>query len=208
MAKKGDIAIDTVMVIIVALISLSLMITFVGHKLPGAGKKAYCLSFFYLSESLGLQDIKSSGCVEYASVEMYTIEYRELKPESKSQNPFYPFASDEPEIIFPPEYGCVPEKELVANTVACWIKAQSGKMNKGFLCKEIILSKNCNATNITELNATQILVSESACSIIGNNDTVLLCGDADNINWKINSTNHDTNILIEYDADKKQVIVQ
>ena len=46
------------------------------------------------------------------------------------------------------------------------------------------------------------------CEILPNNDTDLICGDEDKIDWKLgNKTYPEQNILIEYDGTDRKIII-
>ncbi len=54
--KKGDLAINTVMILFVAIISILLLLALFAGKLPSFGKNLYCMSFYHLQKQSFVPD--------------------------------------------------------------------------------------------------------------------------------------------------------
>jgi len=164
-----------------------------GHTFTGAPKKLYCSTFFNFAKNFPGSNVDSKECIEYIKIEDYTIQIiNEIDPLTGIGDVYCPI-----------------NISLMANVVACWQRAEFGKSSDDFLCKNIIVSKDCpeDSINMNEQQATQILIDEGACSIISNNDISIAgpmgiiigsCGDSDQLEWKISTIGKNRNVLIEY----------
>jgi len=95
---------------------------------------------------------------------------------------------------------------LLEKIIDCWGRAVKGFKTESFSCDEISIPRSfvfCEPIN--EKNITSLLNERKLCHIIQNSD--FDCGTHDNIRFN-NVINSSTNVLIRYDAKKKQVVVE
>jgi hypothetical protein len=97
-------------------------------------------------------------------------------------------------------------KENLASTIAdCWTKARFGQEKSDFFCQELPIPLEYKFIRpITEADIANVLKARQWCHIIGDSDYG--CGDSDSIKFTQNINTH-TNILIEYKAGEKAVVV-
>ena len=182
--KKADLTINTIFIVTITIISIVLLLSIFMGKLPVFAKKVYCNTFFYVHKA--------------------TFIPRGLRADQSYCKPVVP----------PIDIEIITEKDelnltLVGKAVACWKKSEYGKYSKNHLCYELTIGENIKQPiKLTEENITQILINENMCEILPNNDTDLICGDEDKIDWRLgNKTYPEQNILIEYDAFERKIII-
>jgi hypothetical protein len=97
-------------------------------------------------------------------------------------------------------------KEEITQAIAeCWRKARFGQAKSDFFCQELPVASEYEFIRpITEADIANILKSRQWCHIIGDSDYG--CGDSDSIKFT-KDINTRTNILIEYKAGEKAVVV-
>ncbi|MGB9748619.1 MAG: hypothetical protein ACP5H9_04590 [Candidatus Woesearchaeota archaeon] len=100
---------------------------------------------------------------------------------------------------------CFLEQELLAHILACWDKTKKGSYAKNIICFQIVVPKFCEDEKTSESSITRVIKEQGLCYIIGNNDYG--CGEEDNIEYNLKLITSRTNIMIEYDAEKKKIIV-
>ena len=89
--------------------------------------------------------------------------------------------------------------------VDCWKKSDFGRAEVDMFCDEIALPKDYVFFKpLSEADITKIIIDRQWCHIIGNSD--FGCGERDSIEFT-KDINTITNILVEYNAKKKQVII-
>ncbi|MEM3370523.1 MAG: VWA domain-containing protein [Candidatus Woesearchaeota archaeon] len=103
-------------------------------------------------------------------------------------------------------YTKYPVKEEIVSAIAdCWRKSRYGQEKTSFFCSELGVPREYNFIRaVTERDIAKILMDRQWCHIIG--DSEYGCGDSDNINFT-KDINTNTNILVEYDSTKRQVVV-
>ena len=100
---------------------------------------------------------------------------------------------------------CMLEKQIISNILACWQKTKQGRYSKDIICLQLIVPKFCDDEKTSESSITRIIKEQGLCHIIGNNDYG--CGEEDNLEYNLNLITSRTNIMIEYNADKRKIIV-
>ncbi|MEM2121357.1 MAG: hypothetical protein QXU20_01720 [Candidatus Woesearchaeota archaeon] len=100
---------------------------------------------------------------------------------------------------------CMLEKQLVANIINCWQETKQGTYSKDIICLQLVVPKFCDDEKTSESSITRMLKEQELCHIIGNKDYG--CGEEDNIDYELNVITSRTNIMLEYKADDKKIIV-
>jgi hypothetical protein len=96
-------------------------------------------------------------------------------------------------------------EELTQAIAECWTKARFGQEKSDFFCQELPIPLEYKFIRpITEADIANVLKARQWCHIIGDSDYG--CGDSDSIKFTQNINTH-TNILIEYKAGEKAVVV-
>ncbi|PIU30202.1 hypothetical protein COT07_01960 [Candidatus Woesearchaeota archaeon CG07_land_8_20_14_0_80_44_23] len=103
-------------------------------------------------------------------------------------------------------YKKYPIKEDIANAIAeCWAKARFGQAKSDFFCQELSIPEEYQFIRaITEADIANVLKARQWCHIIADSDYG--CGDSDSIKFA-KDINTRTNVLIEYKAKEKAVLV-
>jgi hypothetical protein len=102
---------------------------------------------------------------------------------------------------------CIIEEQIVAHMAACYERSDFGKAQKSFLCYELTMPAKCEGKTITEQQITSFIQANNLCSVLQNG--ALGCGSPGKkaFDWKISQLSSNSNILIEYDALTKKVVV-
>ncbi|MBN2421998.1 hypothetical protein JXB41_02125 [Candidatus Woesearchaeota archaeon] len=103
------------------------------------------------------------------------------------------------------------EEDLLENILDCWRDSSYGKEENNFICNEFIVNQNYIFNYpLTEELITGLIKQRNFCHIIENSrdasGNLFDCGEQDNLLISQDIYNTD-NILIEYDAENKQIIV-
>ncbi len=96
------------------------------------------------------------------------------------------------------------EEEILAAIINCWQLSEFGKSNQDIYCSEIVVPEI--QPNISENNITRLLVKENLCHVFSNNDSINDCGDSNQLDWKVD-INNVSNILVEYNSQKRRIVV-
>ncbi|MBN2422392.1 hypothetical protein JXB41_04130 [Candidatus Woesearchaeota archaeon] len=181
--KKADLAINTVFVILVTIISIILILGIFSTKLPGFAKGIYCKTFFYIHSAAFIPKGLRAD-------QNYCISENALAPA---------------EIINDPETLNI---TVLGYVIACWKEMDYGRYSDNFLCFELTAGPRItDPVPISEEEITHILIDEKMCDVLANNDSISDCGDENNIQWNLDAIYPRQNILIEYNAENKEVIV-
>ncbi|MFH1398723.1 MAG: hypothetical protein ABIG95_01270 [Candidatus Woesearchaeota archaeon] len=102
-------------------------------------------------------------------------------------------------------------EEIVGSMISCWQIAEQGRGSQDILCYEVVVPKDFKNTaadtKISEADITAFLIKEGLCDALANNDVDNRCGDQDSITWNLLELKDTSNILVEYDADSKKIVV-
>ena len=95
--------------------------------------------------------------------------------------------------------------ELVQHILDCWVRANSGQSKENIYCEEISVPESYVFDyDITESLITKHIIERQLCHLFENSDYG--CGTKDNLDFT--TINHHTNVLIEYNALDKQIVVK
>jgi len=99
---------------------------------------------------------------------------------------------------------CAVEKTVLAEMLACWMRAYYGSAPKGFGCCLVEIPASCALpAAITEASITELLnATPGACDVLPNNDYG--CGGSNKIEMQKNITSAGSDVLIEF---KNKMIV-
>jgi hypothetical protein len=189
--KKGEIAINTMMVILITIISIILLLGIFSTKLPTFSKSIYCKTFFFIHSSTFVPK-------SLRAEQDYCKENELLEPPVT-------LSDDVPLNI-----------SLLGYMTACWKEADYGGYTKNKLCYQLIIGpkvvKNpAGFINVSERELTEILLDEDLCKIFSNNVIgaagPYACGDSDDIFWDITNDEfkEEQDVLIEYQSGKIRV---
>jgi hypothetical protein len=96
---------------------------------------------------------------------------------------------------------------LLNRITLCWDRALRGSLNKSFACEEFVIPQNyAFKAPITEQSLTDMLVQQRWCHVLANNETNPSCGTEDNLAVQ-GQIDMIKNLLIEYDAAQKKIMV-
>ena len=186
-SRKSDLAIETIFVLFLAVISIALVIAFFSGSMGELSKKAYCHAVYPVQSRL--------------------FTSQQTNPECEKEFSFVTVRAN---------CSALPE-EIIAHSVACWDMASFGRRNKDLACYELVIPAGCiPEKSISEQDLTQILVENNLCHILSNNkigdsdvsdaDEEEACGTEDNL-LLAKEINTQTNVFIEYKAKTKKIVV-
>ncbi len=182
--KKGDIAINTIFVILITIISIMLVIGLFSLKLPGFAKGLYCNTFFFIHRASFLPE-------SIRADQDYCSEKRPLSTE---------IINDPDEVI----------KAILGYSIACWDRANEGTYDKSIICYELTMGPVITSDiTITENDFVALMKSNNVCDYLGDNGFDSTCGSADNLNWNLadDTAYPGQNILIEYSSQTPREII-
>ncbi len=97
------------------------------------------------------------------------------------------------------------EEEIIRSILDCWRQSSYGMSTTDIFCHEIVIPDNYRFTSsINESSVTEKIRKRNLCHLFENDD--FGCGEKDNLVFakQINSAG---NVLVEYNSDKRQVVV-
>jgi len=191
--RKASMPINVILVMLVALISISLLIGLFMTKVPDFSKGIYCNTFFHLHSATFVPDA-----------------IRQDQAYCKLENNVDVFLLDNQTRI---------NETFMAYILACWERTEFGDMNKELLCYEIVVPSAgiCDPANphpdpsectITEDEFRKILFNENLCDILPIYDGATQCptgGSDDLLNTGTITISPDKNFVVEYDGTKIDV---
>ena len=185
--KKADIALNTMLVILIAVISIIMLIGFFSQLFPSFGKTVYCNTLFLVQkQSFIPQEMRAeqSFCQENPTTKKIYL-----------------------------EQDIDVNISILSTISACWEQSEKGKRSDGILCFEIIVGNFITTpVHINETEITDILIENNMCNVLPNNDIISssgeLCGSENKIIWNLGQEIYpNQNILIEYDRTNHQIII-
>jgi len=150
--RKGNMPINVILVMLVALISISLLIGLFMTKVPNFAKGIYCNTFFHLHSATFVPDAirqDQSYCELTRNVDVFSLDNQTKINET-----------------------------ITAYILACWERSEFGEMNKPLLCFEIAVPQHniCEAGNanypgidectVSEMEILNIMKNENLCDIL------------------------------------------
>lgn len=191
--KKGDIAINLVLIIVIAVISIFLLIGLFATKLPGFSKSLYCKTFFHVYSKTfvpsGLR-VDPEYCQESAALRVDLITNSTMGNQSSGATLEETFRNS-----------------IVAYSFACWKETDFGRLTERLLCFELTTPPNMPQVQFSERDATDLMLDNNLCDAFPNDDERPTCGSEDRLEFLTNPLRVEgrTNLLIEYDGT--QVLV-
>jgi len=186
--KKASMPINVILVMLVAIISISLLIGLFMTKVPDFSKGIYCKTFFHLHSATFVPDA-----------------IRQDQSYCKLENNVDVFLLDNQTMI---------NETFLAYVFACWERTQYGDRNKPLLCYEITVPRQgiCDPLNphpepeeceITKTEFLKIMKKENLCDLLPINDGTTQCpvgGSDDLLNTDTIIISPDQNYVIEFDG--------
>lgn len=173
---KADIAIDQMIVILVAVIAAGMLIALAFGKLPELARSISC-SAHSLMNAL----IPEAGGLSPTLPEYCTPARRETPKIEKSENDTM--------------------DELAAYILDCWEKGERGNLNDTFSCNQLSISST-ETFAILPQEIVNIFIKNDLCSDKGIQDNSSGCGTKQQINWTKTSITNKDFVLIEYAPGK------
>ena len=190
MKKKGDIPINAIFAVVLTIISIVLLLMVFSSNITRFAKSIYCKTFFYVFSSTYIPRSLRAD-------QNYCVELSKFPP------------------IPVPEEGMTLNMSILGHVIACWESMDYGKHSENALCYELTVRSTVPApVSLTEEELTRIISKERMCSIMPNNQLALTppvdfnCGEENKIIWKLGDTVYpEQNILIEYNSERREIIV-
>jgi len=103
------------------------------------------------------------------------------------------------------------EDTVLKMIMACWTQSANGRKEADILCSEIIIPAGAAFSPLTEADLTGMLIDREQCHLIENSfddsdASALSCGSKNQIRF-LKPIVAEQKILIEYDAQARQIIV-
>jgi len=168
---RADIAIEQMVVILVAIIAAGMLISLAFGQLPNLARTLSCSAHSIMGA------LVPGGDVSPTLPEYCTPERRDTPKIEKSES----------ETI----------EELAAYVLDCWEKGERGNLNDTFSCNQLAISSEETFT-ITPQEISNIFIENDLCSDLGIQDNSSGCGFKQQINWTKPSITNNDFVLIEY----------
>jgi hypothetical protein len=186
--KKADIAINTIFVVLITIISIIMLLGLFSTMFPSFGKAMYCNTFFLIQkQSFMPQAVRADQTYCFTN-----------KTFSKPT-----MITNETDV----------NMTLAGNIIACWKYSDYGKYADNMLCYELTLSPIfTQKMHLDEKEITLILAQNDICDILPNDNVDLTpdpkCGTGDKLIWNLGDEIFPhQNILIEYDSTRRAVVI-
>ncbi len=177
---RADIAIESMVTILVAVVAAGMLIGLAFGKLPSLSQKISCSAYTIMNAITPVQDGSRPELPSYC-----TTPRSSTAKISKSRNQTV--------------------EEIAAYLLDCWEQGESGGLNESFTCNEFSIASDQNFV-LSPPDIIQVLKDNDLCNDGGIMDSAHGCGTAQQILWNRTQINNKDFVRVVY--DKGVVVVK